>query len=447
MHDSFAPRPGTTISLLIAVSAAVFGVALYVGAEWLLIVLIAVLVASSVAFTRPVWALYAAIILMPLEGAGRVIEGMSTLTWAKLALVLTLLALVVARTLRREGFLFPQGAALLYVVMGSAAIGTALHMESGGTVWGLLAFAGQALLLVIMYNLVEDTRGYENVMIAVALSSVPVVAVGFADFFTGTSVLGTAEHQVYASATSGVLRVTSTFNDPNALGIFMVFAIAVTVGLLSLKRLHRYQVPMHLLVGMQAVCLIMSFSRGALIALLVAIFVLVLWQRTLVSRIWIAVAIGVITVVISTLQLSQVFQERLLTGGRLMVDASRLVIYAAGVELAWQSPLFGFGPDNVPLALGRVLGVQMWPHNLYLEVLLGVGVVGFCAMAVFIAMVIMSGIRMRRGQHMHYARTALSAVAVVLAGGITLHVFRSNELWIALGLAACLPRITLVGKE
>ena len=69
---------------------------------------------------------------------------------------------------------------------------------------------------------------------------------------------------------------------------------------------------------------------------------------------------------------------------------TRGLLWRAALRLAVKNPVLGAGPDNFRLLYGRVLGFSSWDTNiransLYLELLVGSGVLGLLAFALMIA--------------------------------------------------------------
>lgn len=440
MHSKALPSAKSG-SLIILGVALIFALAIYMGYAELVILFTVTILLGTLVLLNARFGLYLAIVLMPLEGAGRLIGDLSTITWAKLVLLITVLGLLLVRMFREEELLLPKGMWLLYVVFACAVVGTALSFQLAGTLWGLLAFVGQALIIALVYNLIEDVRSLENMLVAIVLGSVPVTVVAIADYLLGTSVLGTASHFLYASASSGIIRVTSTFNDPNALGTFMVFTIIVTFGVFRLERFKRWRGVLAVLLVAQVFSLIVTFSRGAFLALGIVSILHLLWQRGMGRRMIMAAFLAASVFILSSMSLLAILSERFRVGGVLDFDPSRLLIYRVSLDMVWRSPIFGYGPDNVSYVLGTVFGSPISPHSLYMEVLLGVGLLGAAAMAAFTVIQLVAAIRLRTTNLGVHARIVALALTGILVSGLTLHVFRANELWIALGLLAVLPRL------
>lgn len=116
------------------------------------------------------------------------------------------------------------------------------------------------------------------------------------------------------------------------------------------------------------------------------------------------------------------------------IDATvpRMQLWKAAIDLAKESPLLGWGPDNFRLRYGNKLGAELWDtkvrsNSLYLELLVGSGLIGLAA---FIAMLV----RFR-----WTASAASMGVAVFLLHGFVDVLLMTTPIyfgfWLLLGLA------------
>ena len=99
------------------------------------------------------------------------------------------------------------------------------------------------------------------------------------------------------------------------------------------------------------------------------------------------------------------------TAGSLTASVPRSSLWRAAVKMVFDHP-FGVGPDNFRLEYGKYLGASRWDTNiyansLYLELLVGSGVVGLAAFG----FVILS-------MRWHVAKPACLAVGVFLVHGL-----------------------------
>jgi O-antigen ligase len=77
---------------------------------------------------------------------------------------------------------------------------------------------------------------------------------------------------------------------------------------------------------------------------------------------------------------------------------ARSQLWAAALQLWRGRPLLGIGPDVFRHVYGPLLGLSSWDdrihtNNLYLEVLVGAGILGFAAFLALIGAALLSGMR------------------------------------------------------
>lgn len=270
---------------------------------------------------------------------------------------------------------------------------------------------------------------------ALVIASVPVAAASCAEVFLDRSVFGVATPQLYASSTANVFRVSGPFTDPNALGRYLVFAVAATLGAMRLPRFVRYHALLIAAVALQLFALVNTYSRGAVLAAMGVGVAFVVWQRGLRSRVaWIAFGGGLVAAWVLLSEFAYVALLERVGQISAVGDISRVRIFAMAIEAAWRRPLFGYGPDSVSQAIGAIAGFPVSPHNLYLEVLLASGVVGFAALATFVGGRLWAGLTCRQDGLRNYARIGVLCMVGVLVSGLTLHGLQENELWLSLAL-------------
>jgi len=268
----------------------------------------------------------------------------------------------------------------------------------------ILAFA------CIVQAALERVRG-EFVWRAVALSSILPVAVGF---FQATSGLGNTD------ATVGLVRIQGTFSHPNTFGHYLVIASLATAGVAmstANKRLFWL-----VLLGLQGAALVLTYSRGAWLALVVAGFLAVI---SLGRRYWpwiLPLLAGAI--VVAALNWSAI-EDRFAS---LLIDDSA-VNTLLGRELIWQERIdllvdqgpvgLGIGSSNV--IADRVAMLPMAAHNDHLRVLFELGVVGFIVWICFFALIFLLSARLIGSEMLDVSRVGVAisvgVAAAYVAGG------------------------------
>lgn len=427
-----------------AAFALLFGIALALNQVIGLVALVAGSIVVAIAFTNPRVALYAAIALMPLEAVGRVVPSVSEVTWAKVALVLTVFA-VGARVLTdRERVAVPGFAASLLALLGALLAGALLHPDANASLWGVVAIGGQMVLVVIMYNLLDDPHRIERMLLVIAAGSVPVCVFSILDTLTERSFLQTFAYRFFPAGQQALIRVTSTFYDPNALGRYLGWALVITLGLAFMRKGFVRRLVLLALAGVQAYSLLVTFSRGAALSLVAALVLMAFLQRGALRRAGPLVSVGVFAAVFTALSGPALFvlAERLTGGsGAILSDPTRLRILGWSLTAVGGSPFVGYGMDGVTAAVAAVAGRAFSTHDLYFEVLLAGGLLGFLLFAGVIVYFIRRAWRLRAQEHWPIAAIVVTAMGFILLSGLSLHGFRENEIWVTLGLLAAVARL------
>lgn len=185
------------------------------------------------------------------------------------------------------------------------------------------------------------------------------------------------------AAASGTGRLAVLGGGPNVfgrnMGVLMIAALAHAI---------RGEKKNWALTGavVTGALVVLSGSRGALVATGAGTFVLMYLSRGKIGRLIymgiVALTLGAIVVEFSGFgaEAADMFRERVLKLAlEERYDSGRSVVYARAWELSMSQPLFGIGVNGFP-----VLGNHVYPHNLFLEVLCEGGLVGLALLAVFL---------------------------------------------------------------
>lgn len=395
----------------------------------------------ALTFRHPFAGLLLAVAAIPLEVAGRLAPGMEELTAAKVLLLLTAGAWLARLLLGKGRISTPRTGWALAGVWIVALTATALspYGVSGTAVASLIAMLGQIALVFMAYDLIDSPRRLKLVLLAIVFSSAIVAAVGLLDVATQSSFLGTVTDQYYASSGSGLKRITATFYDPNALGRFLVFGILITMAALRLGRWSRSgRLAAFVLLGALGFSLLNTFSRGAMIAGAVGAAAMALLSSSLGAS-WIIGGALFVSAFSVVPDLTSAVLERLSLvepgfGGR-----------ATAVSAAWEAfvrrPLIGYGPGNVPSAIGASLGAPLSAHNLFTEVLVGVGAIGALLFTLVVGSTFGRAMRIGSAELRPVARGLVAVMMGVLASGLSLHALKANELWLSLSLLLAVERL------
>jgi putative inorganic carbon (HCO3(-)) transporter len=254
----------------------------------------------------------------------------------------------------------------------------------------------------------------------------------------------------YFFFTSGyVYRANLRNGDPNDLAFMLATTLPLTFWLVRERWLVRPLVAAMIIV--MSLCIVFTYSRGALVALGAGIAWLAVTER---RRIPLLLAAGLITAVVgfTFVQSSPSnifrFQEGLRAKEKVASYnvETRLGAWDAALQLTVENPLLGIGPGNFRFHYGRVtetppgaepLGVV---HNAYLDIAAELGIGG---VALFIAYLLISFARLttahREGAGLPgYAAALRVSLVVAAAGALTLSEQYSAQFWFIGGLATAL---------
>ena len=185
----------------------------------------------------------------------------------------------------------------------------------------------------------------------------------------------------------------SSMGDPIGAGtifgmaaIFMI-AVAWRPGTATWKRLF-------LIAGALAAMLVTfaTFSRGPFLALSLGLLTLFLVGRNLQTKILMAVIVPVIMLLVFAILAPEAAWERIVgrtiqTGDAGDLTTGRLEIYKETIGRIPESPFLGHGTASFSTVFGRHDKIG-YPHNLFLELLYELGLVGLILFSIFLVAVL-----------------------------------------------------------
>lgn len=185
-----------------------------------------------------------------------------------------------------------------------------------------------------------------------------------------------------------ITRATGLYTHPNNMAIMLERSLLFTVGVAIMR--PRW-VPVWVLAAVQMAGLMATFSRGALIGVIVGIAVVLVFigaWRWLLGLTAAGVIVGVIGILL--------FPDRLLDAGGDGTEPTRFAIWRGAVEMIKAHPVFGIGPDQFLYEYNRRFIEPMgWPerytshpHNIVLDTWLRLGIMGLATLVTLAAGVV-----------------------------------------------------------
>jgi O-antigen ligase len=378
-----------------------------------------------------------------------------------LALALSWLATVATRA-GRERFVWATHPAFVTFVFGFVAWSTASLLWAENTTKGLEQLQScvlVALLVPIVYTGVTSARDVKAVTGAFVVGSTIAAVYGL----VATPTISGAQGAV--DATQQLNRVAGTVGDPNVLASILLVGAVLAIALAVTQR--RSPALRIALVGCAALCLagvVLTFSRGGLIALGTALIVAPLLARNKAATIGAALLVVACILAYIVALAPADARERLVAndGG-----SGRTDIWKIGWRMVEDKPLAGIGVGNFQ---SSSIHYQIRPgvatertdladnpsvaHNSYLELLAEGGVVG---LGLFLGIVIAALVAATKATRtfLRDRRSDLAiisgAVVVSLVSILTSDFFISEQfskqLWLLIALCPALHAIAMKGSE
>ena len=213
-----------------------------------------------------------------------------------------------------------------------------------------------------------------------------------------------------------VTRATAFYLHPNNLAIYLERTLLFTIGVCIVR--PRW-LPVWMLAGVQAAGLLATFSRGALIGVMVGAAVVLLfvgaWR-------WLA-GLGAAALVIAATGLL-LFPDRLFDLGGDGAEPTRFAIWRSAVAMVKEFPVFGVGPDQFLYQYSRRFVEPMgWPerftshpHNILLDTWLRLGVLGLATLVTLVIGIVW--IIQRNSGAIRHDAWAIGAIAALFGGCI-----------------------------
>ena len=295
-----------------------------------------------------------------------------------LGVLLWLAAQLRAGTLERVSVL-GRLLVLLLAVMTLSALGAQDQVRSVLQVARLAAAVAVFLAVEQVARTAADRR---RVLLACYASALVPLVVGLQQLATGT----------YLKESDGLGRVTGTFLHPNAFGFYLV--LLLTMGAAVVRHLDgRARVLVVLVLAVGAVELLLSYSRGSWIAVVVGLLVVgALQSRALLLAVPAGVALVPVVAPSVLVRLSDLSRTESINGTPGNSFLWRVDHWAVVLRGARGHELLGLGPGSSDFLGDEVLP----PHNDFVRMYVETGVLGTTVYAACLVAALVVAVRALR---------------------------------------------------
>ncbi len=336
------------------------------------------------------------------------------------ALVLWLAALAAVQVgrvaARRERLRVPRLGMPIIGFVAAAAVGFAIAPSSGGAS-KLVTLVGGSVVFLLIALVCDEPRRIRTVLIGLSAGVLGVALHSIWQYATGQ--VGTAGFVTDGGAVE--FRISSTFSSPNPLAGFLTLGVPLGVGLFRLARTRWAKTLALALAALALAATVLTFSRGALVGL--AALPLVFLRDW---RAWPVIAMTLAAVVVLAPGLWQARLSQVTDRSSTEV-ATRLDFWETALVSFEEHPVAGTGLDTFQQEYldrersGRTflggsgsLSAPRTAHNLYLNTLAELGLIGGIALALLVVAVLRLGVLLRRVGGFDAIGLAVLGAAIVL---------------------------------
>ncbi len=386
----------------------------------------AVVVGVVAIAARPQWALLALVAVGPLESAFPTAEG-ATFTIVKAAGAVSFVAFAVDAVAGNRRLHFDRVHGVLALLAGLALVSTLGAHSVGDGLSTTSRYASFALLYFVATQYRDDRALPAKMAWTMSLSSGLAAVLALQNYFSG---------RTFAAAPA--------YGDVNDLAFILVTTLPVTTWLVGVSR--RARPIAAALVALLALTVLLSFSRGALLALGVG----VVWHASTERRhIPLLVAVAAVALLAGLLVVGH-NEDRISTTllEKRNIAAynveTRLDAWHAAAQLASERPLLGVGPGNFGFyyfdKTGRppgTFGLRV-VHDAYLDIAAELGMVGLVLFLLYLGAVFSRAtvaIRERRGRP-GLATALRTGLVIAMVASLTLSEQYYPPFWVLGAMAS-----------
>jgi Lipid A core - O-antigen ligase and related enzymes len=238
------------------------------------------------------------------------------------------------------------------------------------------------------------------------------------------------------------LRARALFKDPNVFGPFLVPSVILLISDIKSRKI----VPGHVFFTILLICIntagtVISFSRGAWAILgfgILLYFVLNIKKIDYAKLALYSTAVLAAAAILWFGVLGSGLKTFILERVRLQeYDSERFFVQKIGEILIDDNPL-GYGPGQYEATVDSIIGKDLSAHSMYVRVLLENGFIGFAALMIFLAYIIVRLYlchKKEKNDTLLKCSALISILSGVLINGFVVDTLHWRHLWLFIGLS------------
>lgn len=327
---------------------------------------------------------------------------------------------------------------------------------SSGSIKPMLVYVTFMTGYFLVVNLIRTTEWMKKCVIGLTASSVAVAFYGLYQNFFGT-VEQTWQDSDMFSEIEG--RVVSTFENPNVLAEYLIMVIPLVFTVVLLGRTHKGRFVGIISVASLVACLVYTWSRGAWLGIILGMIVfLLMYSKNTMT----AMFFGVLAIPLLPAILPSSIVSRFASIGNLSDSSTsyRVFIWRGVLNMLkdYAGTGIGIGYDSFKLVYPAYAfsAIESAPHshNLYLQIVTELGVIGLAVFLIFIFLYAQSSFSIHANDSRKeklISSALFCGIVSVLVQGMTDYIWYNYRVflafWLFIGLGVAMRKLLVYNSE
>lgn len=346
--------------------------------EWMYLVFLSIPPLFYFSMIKPfLFPLGVYLFLIPFDSILSVTGSSKGTTLTKLLGIVTILIFALKGSFERK-LQMPNKAAYYWTFLGVFGLVSILWaMNSDSAISKLSTVFGLLVLYLVISSYKVDVEEFETCKWF-------ILSGGF--LCSIFAVYGYSAGMFYKSTSRATISLDDRTSDPNHFAFSLLIPISLSIEKIFGQQNWKIKILLSVILGIMIFSIIISGSRGGLLGVLTIFIVYISLMKKRTALTVLTILMGVVLVLLSPDLFFERLDNTLETGG-----TGRMTIWTYGLDIFKTNWLYGVGLNNFPKAYAEfghftpfTQAIYRAAHNIYLEILVELGIIGFAVMVLSI---------------------------------------------------------------